>query len=99
MNPLVRIGRFEAVPITSVQIIQRVETRRAKFVQRFPSLLRFKFAQSWTAPEYDVCFAGGFRLRMDAEEKAQLDHEIELHAAVRQVYGMFQTWQQSHGMR
>lgn len=39
-------------------------------------------------PGYDVVLNSGVRLRLNEEEKRQLDSEREIHANIMQVWGM-----------
>lgn len=39
----------------------------------------------WLFPGYDVLLIGGATLRISEEEKAELDHERELHLATMEV--------------
>src|SRR5262245_49039987 len=106
MNSIIRVGRFE-IPLANVLSVQYREGAFVRIVHALRPLFALLPAKALAhigrkvanAPCYDVYLAGGLRVRLNEAEKRQLDDERATDAAVMQVYGMLQSWQQSHGMR
>lgn len=90
-SPIAKVGEYE-IPLTSILGVQRHRPGRL-------ARLWYRMRRRVPPTEYDLYLAGGIILRLNEEEKAALDHERETHQAVMQVYGMFASWQQSHGGR